>query len=129
MKTIIFLLLLSLVLPSNVFAVDFLTKGTPAPYDGYLFNPTEERQIRLINEEYKYNKELNLALQTQNAAYKEHWDIQEQRIQNLQNSNKKLADTAIDAQDSSLLHNVVLFGGGVVTAIMAAYIASQALKR
>ncbi len=54
-------IILSLLLLTNVaFARDvtYLSKGKPAPYNGYLFTPEKEQELRNMNERYKIQTEL-----------------------------------------------------------------------
>jgi len=44
------IVLFSILVTQVGFAVEVIDEGQPAPYKGYLFNPEEEKQLRVINE-------------------------------------------------------------------------------
>ena len=120
-------LLLLMLLSTEAFAVDFLKAGDKAANDGYLFSVSEEQKLRLTDQDNNYNKALNIQLTNQNAVLQANASLEEQRISNLKLGLDNETKIAEDAQNSSTLRNVLLFGGGILIGFISVYAASKTL--
>jgi hypothetical protein len=123
---LISLLLLAALFSREAVAVDFLTKGTPATQDGYLFSVAEEQQLRLLTQDDTYEKALNTQLTNQNSVLQSNATIEEARISNLQAGLDTETKLALDAQNSSTLRNVLYFSAGILAGFLSVYAASKA---
>lgn len=112
---------------TQAFAVDFVTKGTPASQDGYLFSVAEEQKLRLLTQDDDYEKALNIQLTAQNSVLQSNYAVEEQRITNLQTGLDAETKLAVDAQSSNTLRDVLLFGGGLVAGFLSVWAAKQTL--
>ena len=72
-------------------AVTYLEKDKPAPYTGYLFTPSKEKELRLLDSETTYYKALTNSLQIINKAqednlnkYNERIELRDKRIDTLE---------------------------------------------
>jgi hypothetical protein len=123
---LISLLLLAALFSREAVAVDFLTKGTPATQDGYLFSVAEEQHLRLLTQDDIYEKALIHQLTNQNVVLQANATIEEQRITNLQTGLDTETKLALDAQNSSTLRNVLYFSAGILAGFLSVYAASKA---
>lgn len=123
MKTLI----VSLLISSQVLAQEtqFITKGTPAPNDGFLTTREKMQQIQkeLVQKDYlvEDNKSLNKSID----LYKLNEEYKDNQIALLQHQNDRLS--------SSLEHSewtkVIYFTLGVAATGLAVYGASQIINR
>jgi hypothetical protein len=90
MKKLVALILL---ISSPVFGdvnVQYLTKGTPAGFDGYLFTPSMEQSFRLTDAQLDYQKQINAELTSVNLSYQDEVSVANERINNQQAEIKEL---------------------------------------
>lgn len=74
-----------------------LNQGNPAPFDGYLFSPSKEKELRLLDSNVNYYKSLNNSLDIINKAQSDNLDKMSQRLtirdQQLDLVTKRLSET------------------------------------
>lgn len=106
----------------------FLTKGTPSPYDGFLFDVEGARKIknRLIEADYWEN--LSKSLEIQINLYEDIDKRNQNRYNLMLEQNDKLALALKNQQNFNNLERFVWFFGGVLAAILATYGIKQVTK-
>lgn len=70
--------------------VQYLTKGSPAAFDGYLFTPGMEQSFRLTDAQLDYQKQINAELTAVNLSYQDEVNVMNERITNQQAEIKEL---------------------------------------
>ena len=137
MKKVISLLIAASLIAPQVFAdcskpVTVLNIGDVAPCKGYLLSPAKEQELRLMNEDYPLlkteieikNKKIDLLVKDANDAdsiiEKERQQRDLWRVQ-AEDSTLKL----VKQDDSRGTRDAILFGGGVIAAILAVWAAGQ----
>lgn len=107
----------------------------PAPCTGYLFSPEKEKEVRLMNEDYKLATEEIELLDKQVALYKS----QQASLESIIASEKQRADLwetkandyatkFIKERDKSDLSNILYFSLGIVTTILISWSVGQIHK-
>lgn len=91
--------------------VVYLPKTTPAPFDGYLFTPEKEKDLRLINDTNNYLKQINSIQVDINKAQTDEIDVLNKRIE--------IADKKIASDHSWILDAAYFVGGALVTGLIA----------
>lgn len=104
------------------YEVKFLQKDQPAPYDGYLFEPKAEKELRLLDSEFVYQKKLTVSLEQINKSYEEQVQIMQSRITNQSKQIQDLQD------NNGMLSKYGFFVLGVVSATLMAYAINQGTK-
>lgn len=109
--------------------VAYLPKGTPTPYEGYLFSPLKEREVRLTGETLKYcdkSKELMISLlqdiESKDKILNDRLNLRDVQIDNL---SKRL----IEAKDDSFLSKTGFFILGAIITGGIAFGVSKSLGR
>lgn len=67
----------------NIYCDDtvvYLEEGKPAPYTGYLFNPTKEKELRLLDVNLTYYKSFSESLQNINKAQEDNLKQMDYRL-------------------------------------------------
>jgi hypothetical protein len=114
------LLLLSLLISGTVSAqVKYVEKGTPAPYDGYLFSPDKEQEARQNTESIKYYKLLDESNQRIINMQKTELDLSSQQAALWKAQNLELAKQLEANNNASFWRNTVYFlaGAAITTAL------------
>jgi hypothetical protein len=107
--------------------VKYVKQGDIVPYTGYLFSPDKEREVRLMDQDYKFTKDLNLTLTNMNKLYEENTKILEARITNKDNQIDNL-NNELSKKSDGLLGKVGMFILGALVTTGIAYGVSRATK-
>lgn len=98
-----------------------ISKGTPAPFDGYLINQERAERFRALSIELDFtNKSLDIVKQ-QNKLLTEQLDLSSKHMIDL---NKQITE----AKDNSLLSKIGMFILGAGTATLLTFAVSQTIK-
>lgn len=116
--------LMLLVLSINALADDSvlpISKGTPAPFDGYLINQERAERFRALSIELDFaNKSLDIVKQ-QNTLLTNQLDLSSKHMLDL---NKQI----VEAKDTSLLSKIGMFILGAGTATLLTFAVSRTVK-
>jgi hypothetical protein len=93
---------------------DFLQKGDEAPYDGFLFNRSEEKYIRIIKEDNLKLTDLNI--------------LKDKKIEKLNSSINDLNEK-LEKRDLSQLQKIIYFGLGVLATGTSVWLAGKLVQR
>ena len=117
------LLLIFLLTLSQAFAIDVqpITKGSPAPDDGFFVDQPNMKKLRKINEEKKL-------LEKENIDLRELSIVHETRIDNYKQMNTEVEKELRWEKTKGSLSGVGGFILGVLATSLAAYAAMQASK-
>lgn len=116
-------LLIFILLTQQAFAqVVHLGVGQPAPYEGYLFDPKQESELRLTDSELVYQKKLTLSLNEINKSYEEQVSIMQSRITNQTKQIQELENS------NGFFGKYGFFILGVASATLMAYAINQGTK-
>lgn len=115
--------------------VSLLEKDAPAPCRGYLFTPEKEKQVRLMNEDYKLlqeeleikNKQLDLyKLQVTNLAQAA--DLSEKKSALWQTKAQEAVERTVNLEQSRQTRDFLFILGGVALTVLAGWAVGQAGK-
>lgn len=96
--------------------VVYLEKGSPSPFSGFLFQPTEQKRLRLLDEENNFNKQRVELLNNIIDNQKKDALVYEQRLTNFKEQNDKLSQAN---QSSDFLNKTIYFiAGSVITGLI-----------
>lgn len=127
MKYLILIAFLFSSLTAHADDVKYLKQGETAPFTGYLFTPEKERELRLMDVDYKFVKDLNLSLTNINKVYEDNTKILEERITNKDKQIDNLTERLSEKSDGILSKiGMFLLGAAVTTGI--AYGVAKATK-
>ncbi len=127
MKYIVIMLLFSSVSQATD-SVVYLPKDQKAPYDGYLFTPDMEKEVRLNTINLKYSEELNASLVKINAIHKDNLQILDQRVKLYQDQSDSLAKSLESSRSTSFFEKTLYFGLGAIITGGIAYGVTKSLR-
>ena len=126
-----YLIILSIILNSTlVFGnteVSYLSKGSPAPYDGYLFTQEKTQSVRTQLLEVDDLKAINLSYQRSVDLYKLNQDSYSKQVDILLSQNTKLTESLQKASGVTIYEKVGYFIAGILATGLAIYGAKQTL--
>jgi len=121
-KTLLALMIISLLLSyARADEFEFLKKGTPAPFDGYIVTPEKERNLRLTNEQLKISED-TLKLQNEKIS------IYEKRLQIRDTQIDALSNRVVEQKDESFFTKAGMFILGAVVTTGIVYGVSRVSK-
>lgn len=109
------LISLLLSLPCYGAHVEYVRKGTPAPYDGFLFDEEAERQAAQYRLDAKFYQDVADALTRKSKLQDEENKILEQRLQLYMNEANVLARNRVENETTQRLYMFGAFALGVIT--------------
>jgi hypothetical protein len=114
--------LLSLILLISYTAtaqVKFHTKGQPAEYDGFLFTPEKEQEVRYKLMDLDYYKSLDSSRIREIDLYKQENKLLEEKLVLYKSTNEELFKRSMDVTNSTFWTGFwyFLLGAGVTTLI------------
>jgi hypothetical protein len=108
--------------------VEYIEKGKPAPYTGYLFTPEKEADVRKANEDLKLfkliddnNSKILKLKEDQLVVVKEQADL-------WKNQSERLSKQLVDAEDRGFWRNTLYFGLGAIVTTAIVFGVNQASK-
>ena len=120
MKLSSIVLLCQLVAFQSYGDVIYHTKGTPAAFDGYLFDKTSELEARQATMERDYFKDLGNSQNKIISAYKSNEGLYEARLANFSSQNDNLAKQLESARSVSTIEKFgYFFLGAAITGGLA----------
>jgi hypothetical protein len=107
--------------------VIFITKGTPAQYDGYLFPPdvadATRKKLLTLNDLNSMNKSYQHSID----LYKQNENIYQKQLDLLTTQNNKLVNVEQQSLSMSSYEKLAYFGLGVLATGLAVYAAEKTL--
>ncbi len=112
-----------------------LNKGEPAPCQGFLFSPEKEKEIRLINEDYKVLTEQAKLFATKAELQAQQLKYMEEAFQKETERAEIWKKTAVEATDkntkleqSRSQRDWLFLSGGILLTVVAGFAVGQAAK-
>lgn len=117
------------------FPVTLLEKDQPAPCQGYLFSPEREKQLRLLNEDYKLTKEELSIKNKQLDLYKIQVDnlsvagkLSEEKSILWQTRAEQAVEKTVSLEQSRQTRDLLFVLSGVVLTVLAGWAIGQAAR-
>lgn len=128
-KLLSFILMMALILPSPVNGqVSFIKQGDKAPYDGFLFSPDKEAEVRQHLLEWKALDKVNASLEKSLFVETAITQKTTEKLAICNDQNDKLAKSLYSERGSSDLERIIWFSLGVIAAVGGFYAVKQASK-
>ena len=108
-----YLIILSLIFSANSFAVTPIKEGQKSPESGYIFTPSEEKQIRTINEKRLKLEDLSLKQEELNK-------VQSEKISELEKE--------VERRTFTTTEKVIYFSLGIIATSLAISLANKVTK-
>ncbi len=108
--------------------VKYVEKGTPAPYDGYLFTPEKEQEVRQANESLKYYKLVDETSQRILTLKDNEIKLLTESSTIWHNQSIELSKQLEASKDSSFWRQALYFGLGAVLTTAITFGVNQASK-
>lgn len=116
--------LVSISLPTTSFGnneVLYLEKGSPAPFQGFLFPKEKAEELRKMNIEFDAIKNINLSLEKSVKLQQDNIELSNNKNKILLDQNDNLAKSLFEARQVTSLEKFLYFGLGVVLTGVTAY--------
>lgn len=120
-----------LILSHSVIAagpIQYLTQGTPAPYNGYIFTEEAEQKNRLQLIEGNYFKSLDSVNQEYLLNLHKQMELSDKQRILWREESERLSKQLVAQQDSSFWKQVLFFGLGCVVTTGLAFAVNKATK-